>query len=597
MRPVMVIPNSSSGGIEMERPRCVDPEAIIPISRGTTTVFKTGTWSRKRPVHMEKVSPCQTGCPNGNPISKALLKASEGDMHGALSAFLMENPLPGVCGRVCGHPCEVVCNRGEWDGAVSIRAIERGCSDYGQAVPEILTGAGRGHPVAVVGSGPAGLSAAYHLARMGHPVTLFEAEKELGGPLRWSIPEYRLPKRVLGNDLGRILSLPIEVRAGTRVGGPMLETLCRDYEAVFLAMGASKSKTLEVSGFELEGVRMGVDFLRDVRTGKLDFLKGRVLVIGGGNVAIDAGLSARRLGATVVEIISLERWDEMVAQDEERKIAMNEGIAFHNGWGPVHIEEGKGRVVGVTFKRCLSVFDQEGRFSPSFDERITMRREADWVIAAIGQTAELSFLQGSSLEGVKGEGTLSVRGQTLETHHRGLFAGGDLVTGPRSVVEAIAAGKRAALAIHLHTQGVGFDGEWHKILLGDGPSFSIEALFHPPAALDPHTVVRFEDLEPLFLDHRDRVATPLLETEERKRNFHEIVQTLSPDDAVIEATRCFFCGLCTGCDRCFLYCPEVCLKPPEEGQVKYQADPEYCKGCEVCASVCPRGVMAMGEEK
>lgn len=593
----MVIPSSSLGGIEMERPRCIDPEAIIPISRGTTSVFKTGTWSRKRPVHMEKVSPCRTGCPNGNPIPEALLRASEGEMDGALSAFLMENPLPGVCGRVCGHPCEPVCNRGEWDGDVSIRALERGCSDYGQAVPEILTRAGRDHPVAVVGSGPAGLSAAYHLARMGHPVTLFEAEKELGGPLRWSIPAYRLPGRVLDRDLGRILTLPIEVRTGTWVRGPMLEVLCRDYEAVFLATGASKSKSLEVPGSELEGLRLGVDFLRDVRSGKLNFLKGRVLVIGGGNVAMDAALSGRRLGAEVVEIISLETWDEMPAQDEERKIARDEGIIFHNGWGPTRIEERAGRVVGVAFKKCLTVFDQDGQFSPSFDERTAMRREADWVIAAVGQTADLSFLEGSRLGGGNGDFILNVREQTLETNHRRLFAGGDLVTGPRSVVEAVASGKRAALAIHLNTQGVGFDGEERKVLLGNGPSFSIEAVFHPPADWDPHHVVRFEDLEPLFLDHRDRVATPFLGTEKRKRSFDEIALTLSRGDAVTEAKRCFFCGLCTGCDRCFLYCPEVCVMPPEAGQVKYQADPEFCKGCEVCASVCPRGVMTMGEEK
>lgn len=375
----------------------------------------------------------------------------------------------------------------------------------------------------------------------------------------------------------------------------MLDELCRDYEAVFLATGAARSRALGLRSPEVEGLWSGLSFLRDVRRGQLGPLEGKVLVIGGGNVAMDAALTALRLGASGVEIVSLESWDEMPAQDEERNIARQEGIVFHNGWGPASIEEKAGRVSGIAFKKCIAVFDQAGGFSPCYDERTTMRRDADWVIAAIGQSADLSFLDGSTFAAGTGDFLQSVRGPSLETRRRSVFAGGDLVTGPRSVVEAISAGKRAALAIHLQTQGRRLEAEERSALLGGGPGFSIDHWFHPSADRDLETVVRFEDLDPLFLDHRDPMPTPSLTTGQRVRNFSEIVQTLSRSDAELEAKRCFFCGLCTGCDRCFLYCPEVCLRPPEAGRVKYQADSEYCKGCEVCASVCPRGVMTMGE--
>ena len=224
-----------------------------------------------------------------------------------------------------------------------------------------------------------------------------------------------------------------------------------------------------------------------------------------------------------------------------------------------------------------------------------MRSEADRVILAVGQTPDLEPLQGAALFPEDSVKAVSADGRTLATPVKGVFAGGDLVTGPQSVSEAIGAGKRAALAIHLSLQGMPFHEAEETVRLGLGPSFSIHALFHPPAHWDPKTVVRFEDLEPLFLDDRPRRALPRLEPGQRGKGFQEINLPLPIEEAVQEGARCFFCGTCTGCDRCFLYCPELALMPPGEERNRYEADSEYCKGCAVCAAVCPRGVMTMGE--
>lgn len=575
-------------------PPYLDPEQIVPIARSSTEVFKTGTWSNRRPVHTQKVSPCSVGCPAGNSIPRALLRASQDDMDGALRIFLEENPLPGVCGSVCYHPCESSCNRASWDGAVNIRSVERAASELGRWQPELLSDEGAEQPVAVVGSGPAGLSAAYHLARLGHPVTVIEAEKELGGLLRWGIPEFRLDPQIVSRDLNRILSFNIQVRTGTNVDRQALEEIAATHRAVLLAVGAPVSRRLEVPGADSERVLSGLDFLSAVRRNSHGGCTGKVLVVGGGNVAVDAALSAVRLGAQEVIVVCLEQPEQMPAHAEEYGLAREEGIVFHHGWAPRLIAE-TGSGLAVEFVKCLAVLDARGIFNPICDESTSLRLDADWVIQAIGQQADPRVLMGSGSDEAVGAGSFRVDPVTMETLASGVFAGGDAVNSPGSVVQAIADGKRAAAAIHFRLCGRELSLAEHRATLAGGPAFSIDSLFRPRQGWDSSTVVKFQDLEPLFLDRRPRIDLSNWDPDLRKGSFQEIVRPLDRKAASGEASRCFFCGTCSSCDRCFLFCPELCISSPQNEGGPYVADPDYCKGCSVCAAVCPRGVMSMGE--
>lgn len=574
---------------EQQCPPCLDPEIMIPISRQTTEVFKTGSWSSVRPRFSGKISPCRAACPTGNNISAAARSAADGDYDGALAAFLEETPFPGSCGRVCYHPCQSSCNRSEQDGWVNIRALERAAAEYGHATPIILSDAGKGKPVAVVGSGPAALSCAYHLARMGHPVTVFEAADRAGGLLARGIPRFRLPEEVLKKDLDRIWSLGVTLKTGVSVDKAKVDELAQSYEAVFLGPGADEHQALGVPGEDLDGVLHGLGFLRDTvmqaRAEDAD-----VLVIGGGNTAIDAARTALRAGAERVTVLYRRTREQMPAFKDEVDEAEAEGIQIKELVTPIAFL-GKGKLTAVKLAPLeLGEPGPDGRPKPVIMNSQEEELACGLVIVAAGQKAGDTFKS----DDLRWENNRVLVDGWNRTSHAKIFAGGDITPARASVVDAIATGKQAALGIHLAVAGDLDGGALKAVTLGGGPSFSITAFFQRPQGWQPDKVARPGDLTLRMIPFQNPESLPEADAAERVRSNEEVAKGLSVESATREAKRCLVCGTCIGCDRCLVFCPEGSVIPPAEPGGEYLYRDEFCKGCGVCASVCLRGVMETG---
>ncbi len=466
--------------------------------------------------------PCKFACPAGVDVPRYVNLLAQRRYADAVAVVMEKTPLVTVLGHACARPCEKVCRSKEVNEPIAICALKRFAAD---SVPELpptpsRTVSSTGKRVAIIGSGPSGLTAAHYLARRGHSVTLFEAMPKLGGMMRYGVQEYRLPEVVLEKDLARILNGQINLEFKEALSLKGLKD--QGYDAVLVAIGLPKSRILNVEGSNNPDVIGGLDLLRDVRLGKHVQVKDRVLVVGGGNVAMDVALTALRLGATQVQVVCLEKCEEMPAFPWEVQQAVEEGIKIDNSWGVKRILLGDdGKVTGIELLRCVSVFDQEGKFNPTMDESTTKTMEADMIIFAIGQASELKRLEDADSLKLTRAGTIAVNDQTLETSVPGVFACGDIIKGPSSIVDAIALGRKAAVAIDRHLGG---DGNIEQSLT---------------SAEEPNPWLgREEGFAP-----RRRADMPSLPIEKRRGNFEEVELGFDEKAALDEAKRCLRCDL------------------------------------------------------
>jgi len=534
----------------------------ITLDPGSSLANHTGTWRTMRPEYVDRLPPCNSACPAGENIQSWLYHAESGEYEKAWRLLTEDNPLPSVMGRVCYHPCETSCNRASLDSAVGINSVERFLGDealrrgwqFEKPAPRT------GKRVLVVGAGPSGLSAAYHLARRGHSVAIREAGPLAGGMMRFGIPKYRLPRDVLDAEVARILELGIELQLNAKVSN-VLETMrAGRFDAAFLAVGAHIAKRAYIPAGSAAKILDAIAVLRSMEGEEKPLLGRRVVVYGGGNTAIDMARTAKRLGATESIIVYRRTRERMPAHDFEVEEALQEGVLIK--WLSTIKQAGES---SITVEKM--VLDAKGSPQPT-GELETLA--ADSVVLALGQDVDLSLLEG--VPGLEVQDGVVKVGADMMTGHPGIFAGGDMVPAERTVTVGVGHGKKAARHIDAWLRGTR----------------------HAPPP--KHEAATFERLNTWYYSDAPKTVLPVLDIIRRQSTFDEVVSSLDESNALYEARRCLSCGNCFECDNCYGVCPDNAVIKLGPGK-RFQFNFDYCKGCGICVAECPCGAIRMVPEE
>jgi 2-oxoacid:acceptor oxidoreductase delta subunit (pyruvate/2-ketoisovalerate family) len=534
----------------------------ITLDPGSSLANHTGSWRTSRPEYLDRLPPCNNACPAGENIQAWLFQAESGDYEAAWRSLVQNNPMPAVMGRVCYHPCEGACNRAQLDSSVGINSVEHFLGDEAlkRGWKFDPPAASTGRKVLVVGAGPSGLSAAYHLARLGHKVEIHEAGPMAGGMMRFGIPAYRLPRDVLDGEVRRILDMGVELRLDAKVDDVIATQKAGGFDAVFLAVGAHIAKRAYIPANEAAKIMDAVQVLRGMEGAQKPLLGRRVVVYGGGNTAIDVARTAKRLGAEEAMIVYRRTREKMPAHDFEVQDALEEGVLIK--WLSTIKEAGEG---AITVEKME--LDAKGVPQPTGEFE---KLEADSVVLALGQDVDLSLLD--RVPGMEiADGVVKV-GPNMMTSHPGIFAGGDMVPAERTVTVAIGHGKKAARNIDAWLRGGAYD---------PGPK---------------HEVAEFAKLNTWYYSDAPKTVRPMLDLQKRVTSFDEVVMALDANTALFEARRCLSCGNCFECDNCYGVCPDNAVVKLGPGN-RFRFNYDYCKGCGVCAAECPCGAIRMVPEE
>ena len=533
----------------------------ITLDVGSSLANHTGSWRNTRPVYLDRLPPCNNQCPAGENIQAWLFHAESGDYEQAWRTLVEDNPFPAIMGRVCYHSCEGACNRGKLDAPVGINSVERFLGDQaiaqGWKLAPVAPASGK--KVLVVGAGPSGLSAAYHLARLGHQVTVQEAGPLPGGMMRFGIPQYRLPRKVLDAEVQRIVDLGVRIEYGVKVSNVLDAQRQGGFDAVFLAVGAHIAKRAFIPAGDSAKVLDAVAVLRSMEGEDKPMLGRRVVVYGGGNTAIDVARTAKRLGATEAIIVYRRNREKMPAHNFEVEEALQEGVLIK--WLSTIKQAGES---SITVEKMA--LDDKGFPQPT-GEFETL--EADSVVLALGQDVDLSLIEGVPGLAVE-DGVVKVAANMM-TGYAGIFAGGDMVPAERNVTVAIGHGKKAARNIDA----------WLK-----GGTYATAA---------KHELASFDKINTWYYSDAPKTVRPMLDIIRRKSTFEEVQGGLDEGTALFEARRCLSCGNCFECDNCYGVCPDNAVIKHGPGK-RFDFNYDYCKGCGICVAECPCGAIKMVPE-